>query len=184
MKLTPLEIKQKKFRSVFRGCHVAEVEEFLQLVSEEMEELVRDNNELKAKMQGLEEQLEMFQSREKTLKETLFTAQKMADDVKVLAERESRSILSAAELEGERLIHEAVGRRETLVSEIHDLKRQRVQFESTLRNSVEIHLKMLDALHDQEYEKPADEKHSFLKQRSTETTSESADADEPLVEEK
>lgn len=184
MKLTPLEIKQKKFRNAFRGWHIAEVEEFLQLVSEEMEELVRDSNELKAKMQGLEEQLDIFRSREKTLKETLVIAQKMASDVKVLAEREARSVLSGAELEGERLIQEAVGRRETLVREIHDLKRQRVQFESTLRNSVEIHLKMLDALHDQEYPRPADEKLTFLKQRSTEPTSESADADEPLVEEK
>ena len=150
MKLTPLEIKQKKFRTGFRGFDVEEVEEFLQFVSEELEELTRETNEQKDRLKGLEDQIVEYREREQTLKETLLTAQRMADDVKGIAEREARMVISNAEMEGERLIQDAVRRREMLVSEIHDLKRQKVQFETTLRHAIEVHLKMLDAL--QEYE--------------------------------
>ncbi len=150
MKLTPLEVKQKKFRTGFRGYDLPEVEEFLLIVSEEMEEMVRENNDLKARNQHLDESLTEYKAREATLKATLVTAQKMAEDVKILAEREAKNVLSSAEIEGERVIQDAVRRRENLVSEIHDLKRQKVQFETTLRNSIEIHLKMLEAMDDNE----------------------------------
>lgn len=155
MKLTPLEIKQKNFKTGFRGADPDELSEFLALVSEEMEEILRENNELKDKKVALEQKLEEFETREKTLKETLVTAQKMAEDVKEVAERESRAILSNAELEGEKIIREAMLKRENLLSELHDLKRQKVQFETTLRNAIEIHLKMMDAMNEQ-YEVPSD----------------------------
>jgi len=167
MKLTPLEIKQKTFKNGFRGADLEELGEFLALVSEEMEELVRENNELKDNKAELEQQLEEFENRELTLKETLVTAQKMAEDVKEIAERESKAILSNAELEGEKLLRDAMRRRENLISELHDLKRQKVQFETTLRNAIEIHLKMMDAMNEQ-YEVPDDAELKQLAEKAEE----------------
>ncbi len=150
MKLTPLEVKQKRFQSSFRGIDQQEVEEFLQLVSEEMEELVRDNNELKGRVSELEERLLEHRDREQTLKQTLLTAQKMSEDLKAIAEREAQALISKAEVEAERFMQDAELRRRDLISDIHDLKRQKIQFETTLRSSIEVHLKMLDALNEQE----------------------------------
>lgn len=153
MKLTPLEIKQKKFHTAFRGLEAAEVEEFLQIVAEEMEGLVRESNDLKERLHRAEERLEEYKGREQSLKETLLTAQKMAEDIKAIAEREAQNVLSNAELEGERIIRRAQVRREQLMDDLHDLKRQKVQFESSLRSTIDVHMKMLDALREHEEER-------------------------------
>jgi len=152
MELTPMEIRQKQFTSDFRGLNKREVEEFLTLVSGTQEDLIRQNNDLKDDVQRLKHELEEHREREKVLRETLVAAQKMAEDMKSNAGREATLILSNAEAEGERLIDQFKKQREIIVSEIHELKRQKVQFETALRNSIEMHLHLLDALKDEEKE--------------------------------
>ncbi len=152
MELTPMEIRQKQFTPEFRGISKREAEEFLQLVSEGQEDLIRENNEIKDKVQKLKHELDEHREREKVLRETLVAAQKMAEDMKSNAGREANLILSNAEAEGERIVDDFKKKRELVVSEIHELKRQKIQFETTLRNSLEMHLKLLDALKDEEEE--------------------------------
>ena len=165
MKLTPLEVKQKQFPVRLRGIDKSEVGEFLHLVAEEMEELARENNELKMRQSLLDAAIEEHRAREVALKETLVTAQKMAEEVKRMAEREAQVLLSNAELEGERVIEGALKRRESLLNDVYDLKRQKVQFETSLRHTIELHLKLLDALRDYDAERavsPGVEDVSFL----------------------
>ncbi len=173
MKLTPLEIRQMQFPAAFRGLNREDVQNFLQLASEEMEELARENNALKERLADFEKRLDEHREREKSLKDTLLAAQKAAEDMKAVAEREARITLSKAELDGEKLVREAVKRREKLVGDIHDLRRQRVQFETTLRNAVEVHLKMLDALKEHEEKLQTDDNLTVLRRAEksrTETT--------------
>ena len=47
MRITPLDIQQKQFTSKFRGFDMEEVDSFLELLREEMEELLRDNANLR-----------------------------------------------------------------------------------------------------------------------------------------
>lgn len=172
MKLTPLEIRQKRFQTTFRGYDCREVEEFLLVVSEEMEDLVREINAQRDRVHQQEKELTEFKDREKALKETLITAQKMSEEMRRLSEREARMALSNAELEGERIIHDVIRRRETLIGEIHDLKRQKVQFETTLRSAIEVHLKMLEALRERDEERtPEEENLSFLRRKAAEPAS-------------
>ncbi|RJO63591.1 MAG: DivIVA domain-containing protein [Myxococcales bacterium] len=165
MRLTPLDIKQKRFQTAFRGCRTEEVEEFLVLLSEQAEEMQREINDLKDQLARAEKSLGEFAEREKSLQETLVAAQRMAEEVRGVAEREARVILSNAELEGERLVQDAVRRRERIVSEIHDLKRQKIQFETTLKGAIEVHLKMMEALREHE-EKLETENLEFLRRKT------------------
>lgn len=184
MKLTPLEIKQKHFANSFRGVERREVEDFLELVAEEMEALNRENMSLKDLIPKLEKRIESYREREKALKETLLTAQKMAEDMKKASEKEARLVLGNAELEGERLMRDAVKRREKLISDIHELKRQKVQFETTLRNVIEVHLKMLEALREHEEKEEEPDNLAFLKRPSEKDRREGAEVDDILSEEK
>ncbi len=43
MKLTPLDIRQKRFQQVFRGLSRTEVEAFLEMIAGEFEELAKEN---------------------------------------------------------------------------------------------------------------------------------------------
>ncbi len=50
MKITPLEIKRQEFKKTMRGYDTIEVETFLEMVSNEMEELIHENRDQKDKI--------------------------------------------------------------------------------------------------------------------------------------
>ena len=45
--LTPLDVKKKQFATAFRGFDVNEVETFLEVMTGELEDLIKKNEELK-----------------------------------------------------------------------------------------------------------------------------------------
>ena len=55
MAITVLEIIEKQFTTKFRGYNQEEVDEFLDIIVDGYEELVRENRELAARVKELEE---------------------------------------------------------------------------------------------------------------------------------
>lgn len=107
--LTPLEVRNKKadFRKGLRGYETAEVDHFLELVAERMEELVRENIKLTDRTNTLTQQVATFQAREQAMNEALVSAQQLREDIQAQARRESDHALKEARAEGERLVDEA-----------------------------------------------------------------------------
>ncbi len=183
MKLTPLDVKQQQFQSAFRGVDKKEVEGFLEQVADEMENLIHQNNELKETIAKLESSLKDHQERERSLRETLMTAQRMSEDMKELAAKEAESLVRRAEVEAERIVYDAERSRQKLVEELHELKRYKVQFESTLRSQIQVHMNLLDALKEEMGQEPEDlkEKLTFLK-RPVETETEAGEKEKQRKE--
>jgi DivIVA domain-containing protein len=77
VKITPLDVDQQQFQRVFRGCDPDEVHRFLDLVSREMEELLRENNGLKEEIRRKEAQISEFREHESQLREALVSAGRM-----------------------------------------------------------------------------------------------------------
>src|SRR5690606_20275226 len=75
--LTPLDIRKKKadFRRGLRGYESAEVDAFLDLVAERVEDLVRENASLRERASSLADSLEAFRAREQAMNEALVSAQ-------------------------------------------------------------------------------------------------------------
>ena len=145
MKITPLDIQQQQFTVRFRGFDQRDVESFLELVRNEFEDLIRENNSLKDELRRKGEQIEKYQDNEQTLKATMITAQKITEDVKTNAIKESEVIVAEARLKAQEILNSAQLRSLELFEEIKELKRQKIQFESNLRANIETHLKMLEA---------------------------------------
>jgi len=78
------------------------------------------------------------------LKETLLTTQKVTDELKSNARREAELLLADAGLRAEKVVLAAEEQRLELVNEIREIKRQRIDFESSLRALLDKHLRMLD----------------------------------------
>ena len=55
-RLTPLEIQKHEFSRKWKGFDPVEVESFLAMIAEEMEELARANSELETRVRALEEE--------------------------------------------------------------------------------------------------------------------------------
>src|SRR5690625_6177145 len=74
MRRTPLEIKKQSFTKSLRGYEPDEVRSFLSTLSDEWEEMIRENRQLKKEISGLSETLKHYKKVEEALQETLQTA--------------------------------------------------------------------------------------------------------------
>jgi cell division initiation protein len=166
MRITPLDVQQRRFARALRGYDREEVEAFLSLVATELEDLVRANMALREEAQRKDEVIADHRSRERALQETLVTAQKASEEIRDAARKEAEIALSEAELQAERIVQGAHQRFLRIVDDIHEMKRQRVQFEAMLRSLVESHAKLLDAFRESGGDDPVE----FLSERRKGTT--------------
>ena len=147
MNLTPLDIQKQTFSRNFKGYNLDEVRAYLHLIAEEIERLVRDVDRLSRENAMLREDLEDHSQRERILKDTLLSAQKVSEDVRANARKEAELIVKDAELLSERLISQAMDRVADLERSIQDLKIQRKSSRNKLQGTLDTvqQLLMLDA---------------------------------------
>src|SRR5947209_11746704 len=145
--LTPLEIQKQLFARKLKGFDPAEVRAYLQLVAEEIEILLRDVDRLSRENAMLREDLDEHNARERILKDTLLSAQKVSEDVKANAQKEAELIVKDAELLSERLTSQAMTRVADLERTIQDLKIDRKSARNKLQSTIDTiqQLLMLDA---------------------------------------
>lgn len=144
MRITPIEIQQHQFKTRLIGYDTTAVDHFLEMLADELERLHKQNNELKESLARTRVSLEQMRDREKALQQTLMTAQQVTEELKENARKEAEIVIADAHLQGERVIRDANERRVQLVSQIQDIKRQKMLFEGGLRALIENHLKLLD----------------------------------------
>ena len=137
-KVTPLEIQNHRFSKKWRGIDPVEVEAFLVLVGEEIEDLTRARAELESRVRALETENAEHRERERTLRDTLLSAQRASDDIRGAARKEAELIVQQAEDSSERLTHHALQRSAEIERAIEDLKIQRTAFRLQLEKLVEI----------------------------------------------
>jgi cell division initiation protein len=137
--LTPLEIQKQTFARALKGYNADEVRGYLHLVAEEIERLVKEVDRLSRDNAHLREELDEHNARERILKDTLLSAQKVSEDVKANARKEAELIVKDAELLSERLVSQAMSRVADLERSIQDLKIER----KAARNKLQL---MLDTM--------------------------------------
>jgi len=145
--LTPLEIQKQSFARKLKGFDSNEVRAYLQLVAEEMESLLKDVDRLSRENVMLREDLDDHNQRERILKDTLLSAQKVSEEVKSNARKEAELIVKDAELLSERLVSQAMSRVADLERTIQDLKVERRAARNKLTATLDTiqQLLMLDA---------------------------------------
>jgi cell division initiation protein len=145
--LTPLEIQKQTFSRAIKGYNPDEVRAYLHLVAEEIERLVRENDRNARDISMLREDLEDHSNRERILKDTLLSAQKVAEDLTANARKEAELIVKDAELLSERLIAQAMQRVADLERSITDLKIERRSLRNKLQGTLDTiqHMVVLDA---------------------------------------
>src|SRR5262245_39774796 len=150
MVITPLEIESHEFKKKMRGVDPDEVKAFLGLVAEEFEKLVVANGKLQDEIVELRERLGELRERERILKETMLTAQRLSQEMKDEAHKARETIIKEGELRAEQIIAHAQRRVSELEAVILDLKLERDAFESGLRSMLEQHLKLIEMRKDEE----------------------------------
>ena len=161
MKITPLDVQQKRFSRSLRGYDREEVEAFLSLAASALEDLVKEVHSLREDLARRDEEIANHRGRERALQETLVTAQRASEEIREAARREGEIAIAEAELQAEKIVQGAHQRFVRIVDDIQEARRLRAQFEASVRALVDGHAKLLDAFRDVAAEDPV----AFLSNR-------------------
>ncbi|MBI4699344.1 MAG: DivIVA domain-containing protein [Nitrospirae bacterium] len=154
MRITPLDIQQKQFPTKFRGFDAEEVDSFVELVREEMEELLRENASLREETKRLDKSLKEYKNIETTLRDTLLATQQMVEEYQNNAKKNADLIQKEAELKADDILKGAQEKVIKIHEDITDLKGVRRHFKEEVRRLIESHLKMLEFDKEREEETP------------------------------
>ena len=161
MKLTPTDVQRQAFGKRFRGFDPDEVRAFLAAVAEEMAALQRERDHIEQQLRHLELIVGEHREREAILKNTLLTAQKVAEDIRDVARKEADTVVKQAEIQGDRLLELAQGRAHEVERGILELRGHR----TALRTDIRALVTRLTHLLDLQEEAEVEDNLRFLKRR-------------------
>lgn len=139
MDLTPLDVRKKKddFKRAVRGYEPAQVDAFLEMCADRLDQLVQRDKRQQVELDAQRERLAAFEERERALNEALVTAQELREEARSQAEKSAELKLREAEQEAAAIRQRAETATETSRRALEDLKVRRAGFLRSLRWSLE-----------------------------------------------
>lgn len=150
MNVSPLDLRQQKFSTAFRGFDPVEVSAFLVAVADDYEQALRESDRMRQEVARLEAALRGHVDQEKSLQGALIMAQKVADTIKTTAEENASRIIREAEIRAEAMLQKSQARLEDIQREIDGLKLKRRDVEMSLEASISALHNTLDFVRDQD----------------------------------
>jgi cell division initiation protein len=136
MKVTPLDLRQAQFKTKMRGYDPQEVGPFLADAANELEQALREIDRLRQDLVRSESAMTEHRDRETSLRNTLLTAQRLADSIKDSAENEARTLVREAETRADMLLQKAQARLMEVERDINEMKLRRRDVEGSLEASI------------------------------------------------
>jgi len=150
MNVSPLDLRQQRFRTAFRGYDKIEVAAFLTAVADDYEQALRETDRLRQDLARLEIVVSGHREHENSLKNTLMTAQRLSDDIKSNAEQEAKRVIHEAAGRSDLLLEKTQARLEDIQREIDGMKLKRKDVETTLEATIQTLRNTLDFVREQE----------------------------------
>ena len=151
MKVTPLDIRKQTFKKVLRGADPEEVRMFLELVASEYEKVVQDNAMMAEKLSYQEERLDEYRALEKSLRNSLVTAERITTESREASDREAERIIGDAQKRAERILEDSRERLQRLVQEVENLHNKKEVYVRRFRTMIESQLGVLQE-HEQQFD--------------------------------
>ncbi|MEG0291372.1 MAG: DivIVA domain-containing protein [Anaerovoracaceae bacterium] len=174
--ITPAEIQNKDFSKSLRGYNEEEVDMFLDLITLDLEKLIKENINLKAQVATLEKEKGDIDGTDISIRETLETAKALMDDISASSEKRAQNLLRNAEADAAILIKDAKLQSERLKEESAELARNYKVFREEYKRMLERELsKMNDEPGIKLEESKEDQLSSIFGMNSSESVSEDDD---------
>ena len=158
MKVSPLDLRQLRFRTAFRGFDRAEVLALMSEVADDYEHALREIDRLRQDLARMEALLNEHRDREDNLRNTLLTAQRLADEVKTAAQNEAKMIIREAQGRADLLLQKAQARLDDLDRDIAELRLRRRDVEGSVESSIQSLYHALEFIRDQDREDKQEDK--------------------------
>lgn len=118
--LTASDIQKKEFNKGFMGYKELEVDTFLEEIKSQYELIVRENSELKNRINMLNDKINYYSSIEDTLQKTLVVAQSTAEEVVITARKSSDMMIDESQEKSQRLLSESESKSFKLIEEAEE----------------------------------------------------------------
>lgn len=141
--ITPLDIENKRFaKQMVNGYSVEEVDDFLDELTVEYSKNYKEVNELRTKVEELNNSLVQYKTIESTLQNTLVMAQTTAEEVKNVAKQKADQIVDEAKASAQKQVDELNNEILLKQKELDDVKKQfdiyKAKMESLLISQLEL----------------------------------------------
>jgi cell division initiation protein len=150
MRISPMDMRQQRFRAAFRGYDRTEVVAFLTEAADDYEHAMREIDRLRGDFARMEALLVEHRQRENNLRDTLVTAQRVSDEMKEVAQNEAKLIVREAQGRADLLLQKAQARLEELDHDINELKLRRRDTEGSLEGAIQALYRALEFIRDQD----------------------------------
>src|SRR6188768_136218 len=150
MRVAPLDLRQPHFRTRMRGFDPTEVVAFLTEAADDYEHALREIDRLRQDLSRQEALLAEHRDREANLRNTLLTAQRLADEIKEAAQTESKLIIREAQGRADLLLQKAQGRLEEVERDINEMRLRRRDVEGSLEGSIQALYRALEFIREQD----------------------------------
>jgi len=150
MKISPLDMRQQRFKKSFRGFDRTEVVAFLTEAADDYEQALRDVDLLRQDLGRMEALLTEHRQREADLRNTLLTAQRLTDELKQTAQEEAKLIVREAEGRANMMIEKASARLDEIDRDITELRLRRRHVEGSLEASIQALYSALEFIREQD----------------------------------
>jgi cell division initiation protein len=170
MKVSPLDLRQIRFRSAFRGFDRAEVVALITEVADDYENALREVDRLRQEVSKMEALLNEHREHERNLRDTLVTAQRVSDDIRSTADAQARQIIREAEGRSDLVLQKTQARLEDIQREIDGMKLKRREVENSLESTIGSLRNTLEFVREQE-QREREEKILFHRPRTVEAAS-------------
>lgn len=144
MKITPVDVAHKTFNRSFYGLDQKEVFSYLQSISEQLETLFKERNDLREKLREKEIQISEYKERDQLLKNTLTTAAQMSEKIREDADKRAEMIVHEARVKSDEIQRSTHDSLRKAYTEINDLKALRVQFETNIKALAQAHIALVE----------------------------------------
>jgi len=169
MRISPLDMRQQRFRPAFRGYDRTDVVAFLTEAADDYEHAMREIDRLRSDLMRMEALLAEHRQREHNLRDTLLTAQRVSDDLKESAQTEAKLIVREAQGRADLLLQKAQVRLEEIDRDINELKLRRRDTEGSVEASIQALYRALEFIRDQD-ENRTEEKVLLHRPRQADST--------------
>ena len=138
----------KKFSTSFNGYSKAEVNSFVNEVTNEYENMLNKLKSYDSKISELQEQLTKYKNLENTLNRAIRYAEDASNNIKTAARNESNYILEDARKNASRIVNDALLKAERVEYEAENLKRKVISYKRRFKESLENQIRDIDEIED------------------------------------
>ena len=141
--LTPVDIETVVFKKSILGYSREDVDAFLDKVIVEFEKIYKDNAKLQDKIGNLDNALKHYKDLEDTIKASIVTAERNAEQEKMKAQARAKQLILEAEDKANKIVQEANNELNMMINQILNTKSDYERVKEALLNLLETQITAL-----------------------------------------